>query len=204
MKRKEEIRGILSGLAAAVFFLAAFLGLHWNFFVCAVLSAGLFEAVYLLSRPQRKIGKISIGELENGEELEQKLREAREDFESIRRSMKQIEDAELKAQSERLHGTAARILKYLEKHPEKINMARRFIDYYQDTASSLLGKYVELQDSSLETEEARRLKDETKGAIRTLNSAFEQQFQRLMGSEMLDMDAEIKLIEKMRKMEGMS
>ena len=34
--------------------------------------------------------------------------------------------------------------------------------------------------------------------------AFEQQFQRLMSSEMLDMDAEIKLLEKMRKMEGIT
>ena len=190
----------MSGLAAAVFFLAAFLGLHWNFFLCIVLAVLLFEGVYLLSRPRRRIGKIIVEDLENGEELE----EAREDFENIRRSMKQIEDAELREQSEQLHETAARILKYLEKHPEKIGMARRFIDYYQDTASSLLGKYVELQESSLKTEEALRLKEDTKGAIKTLNRAFEQQFQRLMSSEMLDMDAEIKLLEKMRKMEGIT
>lgn len=194
----------MSGLAAAVFFLAAFLGLHWNFFLCIVLAVLLFEGVYLLSRPRRRIGKIIVEDLENGEELEKKLEEAREDFENIRRSMKQIEDAELREQSEQLHETAAHILKYLEKHPEKIGMARRFIDYYQDTASSLLGKYVELQESSLKTEEALRLKEDTKGAIKTLNRAFEQQFQRLMSSEMLDMDAEIKLLEKMRKMEGIT
>ena len=45
MKRKEEVRSILSGLAAAVFFLAAFLGLHWNFFLCIVLAVLLFEGV---------------------------------------------------------------------------------------------------------------------------------------------------------------
>lgn len=63
---------------------------------------------------------------------------------------------------------------------------------------------MELQESSLKTEEALRLKEDTKGAIKTLNRAFEQQFQRLMSSEMLDMDAEIKLLEKMRKMEGIT
>ena len=79
MKRKEEVRSILSGLAAAVFFLAAFLGLHWNFFLCIVLAVLLFEGVYLLSRPRRRIGKIIVEDLENGEELEKKLEEARED-----------------------------------------------------------------------------------------------------------------------------
>ena len=50
----------MSGLAAAVFFLAAFLGFHWNFFLCIVLAVLLFEGVYLLSRPRRRIGKIIV------------------------------------------------------------------------------------------------------------------------------------------------
>ena len=91
---------------------------------------------------------------------------------------------------------------YLEKNPDKISMAGRFIDYYQDTASSLLKKYVELQNSGLGTPEAINLKENTKKAICMLNKAFEQQFQRMMRNELMDMDVEIQMIENMMKMEG--
>ena len=101
----------------------------------------------------------------------------------------------------RLHRMAAGILAYLEKHPDRIDMARRFIDYYQDTASSLLARYVELQNSGLDTPEIQKLKEDVKKATAALNKAFEQQFARIMSSEILDMDVEIRTIESMMKME---
>ena len=130
-----------------------------------------------------------------------RLKEAREDLEAISRSMEQIEDREIKEGSMRLHRTAAGILAYLEKHPDRIDMARRFIDYYQDTASSLLARYVELQNSGLDTPEIQKLKEDVKKATAALNKAFEQQFARIMSSEILDMDVEIRTIESMMKME---
>ena len=63
-------------------------------------------------------------------------------------------------------------------------------------------KYVGLQNSGLETPEARGLIEDTKKALLMLNQAFEQQFQRLMRNELMDMDVEIQMIENMMKMEG--
>lgn len=60
---------------------------------------------------------------------------------------------------------------------------------------------MELQDSSLDTAEVRRLKTDTDHALTVLKTAFEQQFQKLMRNEMLDMDAEIRLLEKTVEME---
>ena len=120
------------------------------------------------------------------------------------RSMAKIRDLELKEESERLHRTAGNILKYLEENPGKIPQARQFIDYYQDTASQLLEKYVDLQNTGLNTEDTRRLKVQTEEAIRTLNEAFENQFQKLMSEELLDMEAELQLLRQTMKMEGHS
>ena len=116
--------------------------------------------------------------------------------------MEQVEDETIRAQSRQLHETAASILTYLEKHPDKIKLARRFIDYYQDTASSLLAKYVELEDSGLNTADAASLREKTGQALISLNQAFAGQFQRLMSNELMDMDAEIRLLEQTIKMEG--
>ena len=116
----------------------------------------------------------------------------------------EFRDLELKEESERLHRTAGNILKYLEENPGKIPQARQFIDYYQDTASQLLEKYVDLQNTGLNTEDTRRLKVQTEEAIRTLNEAFENQFQKLMSEELLDMEAELQLLRQTMKMEGHS
>lgn len=92
-------------------------------------------------------------------------------------------------------------MEFLHVNPQKISLARRFIDYYQDTASSLLEKYVKLQNTSLETEETRKLKENTKHTIQTLNTVFEKQFQKLMGDELLNLDTEIKVMEQTMNME---
>ena len=193
---------LLAGAVAAAAFLLLFLVLGWNFFLCAVLAVALFAALTLLLRPEKKIGRIEVSSVVGGEELYQKLEEAREDLDSIGRLMEQVEDETIRAQSRQLHETAASILTYLEKHPEKIKLARRFIDYYQDTASSLLAKYVELEDSGLNTADAASLREKTGQALISLNQAFAGQFQRLMSNELMDMDAEIRLLEQTIKMEG--
>ena len=193
-----NMRGIRAGILSAVFFLALFFGLRWNLIVCVLLALGMFEAVYLLGAPKRRPVPPSAG---MREDPGARLKEAREDLEAISRSMEQIEDREIKEGSMRLHRMAAGILAYLEKHPDRIDMARRFIDYYQDTASSLLARYVELQNSGLDTPEIQKLKEDVKKATAALNKAFEQQFARIMSSEILDMDVEIRTIESMMKME---
>ena len=201
-KQAETAASLLAGIAAAAAFLLLFFVLQWNFFLCAGLSAALFIALALLIRPQKKIGQMEVSAVSGGEELYQKLEEAREDLDNIGRLMEQVEDETVRAQSRHLHETAGSILAYLEKHPNKIKLARRFIDYYQDTASSLLAKYVELEDSGLDTADAAGLKKKTGQALAALNQAFDGQFQRLMSNELMDMDAEIRVLEQTIKMEG--
>ena len=200
--KKEGTSILVSFLAAILFFAVTVWGLKWNLILSGVLAVLLYLAVLLLTKPKRQLGGIALEELPDGETLEKRLAEAREDFDSIGRSMKEIEDSELQAESEKLHGTAGRILNFLEKNPEKIPAARQFIDYYQDTASSLLKRYVELQNTRLGTADVTQLKDQTRQALVTLNRAFEKQFEKLMQNELMNMDADIKLLRQTMKMEG--
>ena len=201
MKKSETYIWISLFLAAAFFFITWLL-LQWNFAVSALLSAGIYVAMTMLIKPVRKIGNVNLEIMPEGEALGRKLEEAREDFESIRVSMDSIEDPELKKESEQLHRTAGTILAYLEENPQKILQARRFIDYYQDTASVLLKKYVKLQEKGLRTREAMALMTQTRQAMETLNRAFEKQLEKLMQNELFDMEADIRLLKQTMKMEG--
>lgn len=66
----------------------------------------------------------------------------------------------------------------------------------------MLQKYIELQNTDLRTTDVMQLQGNTIKAIGTLNTAFEEQFQKLMRSEMIDMEAEIRLLEQTVKMEN--
>lgn len=198
---RQNIAAIISAAAAGgVFILLLFL-LEWSVFIDVPVAMGTYAGLYLITKPKRRIGNIDIEFIENGAELEQKLLEAREDYDSIKRSIVKIGDMQVKNEAEKLSETAAAIIEYLENNPSKIRQARQFIDYYQDCASKLLSKYIGLQDANIETAEIIKLKKDTRSALSTLNKAFSGQFEKLMRGELTDMQAEIELLEQTVKME---
>ncbi|MGN0245589.1 MAG: 5-bromo-4-chloroindolyl phosphate hydrolysis family protein [Lachnospiraceae bacterium] len=201
---KELMVSLIAGIVAGGVFLGLLFLLKWNLLIDILLAFGIFVSISLIAKPRNRIGKICVENIINGEELHRRLEEAMEDFASIENSFKKIEDESVKEQVKSLKATAEKIIAYLEEHPEKITQARQFIDYYQETASSLLSKYVELQNSQIGTQEVLRLKENTSHALEKLNFAFEMQFQRLMKNEMLDMDAEIRLLDQTIKMESIN
>ena len=155
----------------------------------------------MITKPKRSIGGLDIDFIENGEELEQKLIEAKEDYESILDSIRKIGNPEVRNEAKRLAETSSSVIRYLESNPQKIRQARQFIDYYQDSASKLLQKYIELEHSNLETEAICELKTNTYNTLSTLNEAFCGQFEKLMRGELTDMQAEHELLQKTVKME---
>ncbi|MGN0376450.1 MAG: 5-bromo-4-chloroindolyl phosphate hydrolysis family protein [Suilimivivens sp.] len=201
-KITETIVSVVSGVGAGIIFLVLLFLVKWNFFIDTALSLGVFAALTFLLKPREKIGRIYVEGLPDGEELKKCLEDAREDYRAIETSKGKIRDPEVKTEVEKLNQTAEKIIVFLEEHPEKIKLARQFINYYQDTASSLLQKYVKLQDTDLTTDEVQNLKAETAEAVKTLNTVFEGQFQKLLHNEMMDMDAEIRLLQQTAKMEN--
>ncbi|MGN0638134.1 MAG: 5-bromo-4-chloroindolyl phosphate hydrolysis family protein [Huintestinicola sp.] len=198
---RQNIAAIISAAASGAVFLILLFMLEWSVFIDIPVAMGTYAGLYLLTKPKRRIGSIDIELIENGAELEQKLLEAKEDYESIKRSIVKIGDMQVKNEAEKLSETSGAIIEYLENNPDKIRRARQFIDYYQDCASKLLSKYIGLQDANIETAEIIKLKQDTRSALATLNKAFSGQFEKLMRGELTDMQAEIELLEQTVKME---
>lgn len=198
---RQNISAIISAITAGAVFIILLFLLEWPMLIDMLIAAGSYAGLFLITKPKRRIGNTDIEFIENGSELEQKLLEAREDYDSIKGSIKNIRDLQVKNEAEKLAETSAAIIEYLENNPLKIRQARQFIDYYQDSASKLLTKYIGLQDANIETAEIIQLKKDTRSALATLNKAFSGQFEKLMRGELTDMQAEIELLEQTVKME---
>lgn len=201
-KWKEIFSIIASVLIALLLFLLLFLRFHWNLILCMVLGTVMYLACSMLLRPVEKIGKIEVDSLNNGEFLSERLSEAASDYERMKKAAAQIREQPLRAECSDLVNLAGNILKYLTDNPEKITAARRYIDYYQETAANVLGHYIELKKTGLSTSETEKILQRTQESVTTLKAAFNMQFEKLMQNELLDMEADLKLLKQTLRSEG--
>lgn len=201
-KRKENLSIAFSAVLALLLFLVLLFILEWNFFLCMVLAAVLYIALSLILRPARKIGKLEIDSMANGEILEERLTEAWSDYKRMQRAVQKISEPDLQASCRELLGTARSIFKYLTDNPEKVPAARRYIDYYQETAANVLEHYVELKETGLSTKETEKILKNTRESVATLKAAFDMQFEKLMQNELFDMESDLNLLKQTLMSEG--
>lgn len=201
-KKKAIISIAAAMLLAVIVFLVLFTLLDWNLFLSILLAAGIYLAMTFLLKPVDRIGKVDITSLDNGEFLHEKLGEASADYVRLKKASEQITDVTLKEQSHELQAIAENILKYLIANPQKISAARRYIDYYQETAANILEHYVDLQRTSLPPEEASKTLKNTTEAVHTLKDAFQLQFEKIVQNEVMDMEADLNLLKQTLISEG--
>lgn len=201
-KWKEIVSIAVSAILALVLFAALLVGLGWNMLLCMGLSLVSYAGFLLVLRPVRRIGRIDIEKLGNGEVLHERLQEAGRDYRRMREAADRIQAPGLRQSASELIDIAGNILKFLTDNPRKIPSARRYIDYYQETAANVLENYVELQDTRLLTDESEKIFQNTAEAVLTLKDAFRMQFQKLMQNELMDMEADLNLLKQTLRSEG--
>ena len=201
-KWKETLSIILSAVLALALFLILLLILRWNLILCMVLAAAVYIALSLIFKPVKRIGKIEVDALSNGEFLNERLAEAGSDYNRMQRAVSQIHEQPLLRECQDLISRAGSILKYLTDNPEKIPAARRYIDYYQETAANVLEHYAELKSTGLATAETEKVLKSTRESISTLKAAFDLQFEKLMQNELMDMEADLNLLKQTLRSEG--
>lgn len=201
-KWKEIVSIAVSAVLALLLFAALLVGLGWNMLLCMGLSIVSYAGFLLVLRPVRRIGRIDIEKLGNGEVLHERLQEAGRDYRRMREAADRIQAPGLRQSASELIDIAGNILKFLTDNPRKIPSARRYIDYYQETAANVLENYVELQDTRLLTDESEKIFQNTAEAVLTLKDAFRMKFQKLMQNELMDMEADLNLLRQTLRSEG--
>ena len=70
--------------------------------------------------------------------LQENFDKAMADFNYLEQARTEISDRELSAQLARMQRVAKKLLAHLEKNPDRIPLAYKFIDYYQDRAVKIV------------------------------------------------------------------
>lgn len=128
-----------------------------------------------------------------------------EDYQSKLNSlMRKINDHDLQIQLYHMQFMSDNMLKYLKSNPEKVTLARQFIDYYLAEVINFINYYIELENSNLNTPEIITAKNNIKETIKKFEEAYQQQFSKLVEDKVININVELVIARKMLKEMGIS
>jgi 5-bromo-4-chloroindolyl phosphate hydrolysis protein len=201
VKKNSWLSAAVSLLIALIVFALLSILWQWNIVIAALLSLGCYAGLSFLLTPVLRLAGVSIEDIKNGDEIMTLLEEGEKDLASIKTISGKSKDPRIKAGAQRVYREGTKIIEYIKKNPAKAVMARRFFNYYLDKANEILKKYDNLISVEIETARLRSLTEKTISALESVLKGMVLQFSRLISSEVIDIEADIKLLESTIRME---
>ena len=182
-------------------------GLHTlsQLLVCAALSVG----AYFLTKSAfpGKTVQVEVPEKapDTGDTaLDEVILQGRESIKKIRLLNSKIPDAKISSLLRELEDTTRKIFAQLESDKSQVKQCRQFLNYYLPTTIHLLERYVELQDQGAGTGSVREAMRKIEQTLSTVNSAFRRQLDSLFEKDVVDITAEITVMEQLLKSQGLT
>lgn len=130
-----------------------------------------------------KMGKQRISELD---ELNSKIKD-----DSIKQKIFEIREIIIK------------IFENFKKDPNDVNISRQFLNYYLESTVKILKKYRELSEQKIITTELTDSLKKVESILDTLKNAYYNHYEKLIQNDIMDLDAEVKVLEQTIKLEGL-
>ena len=176
-----------------------------NYLIVILMTAGvIFGGKAFWDWRKNRTPQLDLKELEaeRAQFLQENFDKATNDFNFLEDARKELSDRELSAQLNQLQRTAKNLLTHLEKHPERIALASKFIDYYQDRAVKIVKQYRELEETHLSTDKVQDLKARMKQMLASLDDAYQDQFEHVLNDQIISVDAELTVMQQQLNAEG--
>ena len=113
-----------------------------------------------------------------------------------------MQDENAVEELDQMQKTTAAICEWLEGHPESLPKARRFAEYYIPTTLKLLHTYNDVQGQ--QGENAESIRRDIAGILHTLNQAYRNLYDTLLGDVALDVSSEIAALQGMLANDGLT
>ena len=143
-------------------------------------------------REEKKTAPITAVGEEN--DLLRQIREVNED----------IENPELSRKIYRIEEITQRILEFQKEHPDKAGELRKFLNYYLPTTLKILNSYAQLENQGVEGENITATKQRIEGMMDMVVEGFERQLDKLFAGDMMDIAADITVMERMMQGDGLA
>ena len=137
-------------------------------------------------------------------ELQSVIYQGKRAIADIRRLNDEIPDERISAQIDLIERLTAQIFDCVRKNPKKLSQIRQFLNYYLPTTIKLMEQYVTLQNQSLKTENITEGVQKIEDLLDKVIIAFQRQLDALFEADVVDITADIRVMEQMMASEGLT
>lgn len=137
-------------------------------------------------------------------ELQSVIYQGKRAIADIRRLNDEIPDERISAQIDLIERLTAQIFDCVRKNPKKLSQIRQFLNYYLPTTIKLMEQYVTLQNQSLKTENITEGMQKIEDLLDKVIIAFQRQLDALFEADVVDITADIRVMEQMMSSEGLT
>ena len=138
------------------------------------------------------------------EDLNAALAEGASKLGIIRSEGKTIENPSVRKKVDDVTEVIERILKDIENDPKDLRRARQFFSYYLDATINIVKRYADLSRRGSQSAALNQSLERTESTLDTLKKAYDKQLTLLLEDDVMDLDAELELLERTIKMEGLA
>ncbi|MEZ4652606.1 MAG: 5-bromo-4-chloroindolyl phosphate hydrolysis family protein [Candidatus Eisenbacteria bacterium] len=96
------------------------------------------------------------------------------------------------------------IYENFERDPKDIKTAGQFLSYYTDTTVRIIERYIELSGHDVADRDIQSTLTKVESILGQIDRAFEKQLAKLLRDDALDLESEIRLLEKTLEAEGLA
>lgn len=115
-----------------------------------------------------------------------------------------IANPEISDKIDRIEELTAKIFRLLEERPEKAGELRSFMNYYLPQTLKILESYSKLEAQGIEGENIAEAKTKIESMMDKLVDGYETQLDKLFADDVLDISADLKVMESMLEKDGLT
>ncbi len=199
-RRNIVIFDILNTLFGILVFFILFSVLKIEIIISGILAILIYIGCSLLFAPNNKLVLLGIKDSNKQKEYMELLDNGYETYEKILKLRNQLTKPQIKEKCTAMVNQIAKILKYLEKHPNKIGQNKKFFTYYLETILKIVNSYYDLSVQNVHTKEIEEVMGKAENSLDIINKSLDEQFSKMLQNDALDLDTEIDLLNNSIKM----
>lgn len=202
--KNTNYRPIIGALTGALVFLLFLIPLSVNVFVSLAVGLACGFASMLIAKAFKSevelVGTNGVSDVY----LQETLLEGRAMLASFKSLCDKLPEGLSRKRALAIADLTQKILEDVKKDPKDAKIARKFLNYYLDTASKILSYYLDISVHKHASAEIKSVLAKTEATLEILEKAFANQLGRLLEDNVLDLDTELTVLQKTMQMEGLS
>ena len=142
-------------------------------------------------------------------EIEQKkllgivLKEGQQKLLEMKRLQGKLKNPQMRQQIAQLQTIAASIFEALKKNPQQVVSAQQFSTYYLDSTLKIISKYLHLSEHQAHSADVQASMLKVEQALRGVHAAYEKQLAGVLQDVVVDLDAELSMLEETLDIENL-